>query len=104
MSTVVRTRNLFSGRFSEGTTMQDNLLRTRQLRLILAGVVLVLTGSWSFGAAGIPQQSDYVLGPGDQIVIRAVQIKEIADKQFRLEANGTVNLPMVGRVSLNGLS
>jgi len=84
--------------------MQDNLLRKRQLRLILAGVVLVLTGSWSFGATGIPQQSDYVLGPGDQIVIRTVQIKEIADKQFRLEANGTVNLPMVGRVSLNGLS
>jgi len=49
-------------------------------------------------------QLDYVLGPGDQIVVHTIQVKELADKQFFLEAGGAVNLPLVGRVSLNGLT
>jgi polysaccharide export outer membrane protein len=83
--------------------MQDNQRRNAQRCLLVAGCVVVLAGICCFGGEEAPQ-GDYILGPGDEIVIRTIQVKEIADKQFRLEANGTVSLPMTGRVYLNGLS
>src|SRR5438128_27711 len=41
---------------------------------------------------------NYVLGANDQILIRAPQAEEINDKPFRIDAEGSINLPMVGRV------
>jgi polysaccharide export outer membrane protein len=46
----------------------------------------------------------YVLGPGDQILIRAFEADEISDKPFRVDADGFVTLPMVGRLRAGGLS
>ena len=46
----------------------------------------------------------YVLGPNDQILIRAVEVEEIGDKPFRIEEDGTINLPVVGRVRAGGLT
>jgi polysaccharide export outer membrane protein len=82
--------------------MQDNQFRKIHRRFLLVDIAVLLTASCCWGATG--QQDDYVLGPGDQIVIRTIQVKEFGDKPFHLEANGTVNLPLVGRVDLNGLS
>lgn len=84
--------------------MQDDQLRKKRRCLQLAVLVILVTGPCCYSAEVVPPQSDYILGPGDQIVIRTIQVKEIADKQFRLEANGTVNLPLTGRVYLSGLS
>lgn len=47
---------------------------------------------------------NYVLGPGDQIVIRAFQVDEISDKPFRLNSEGDLDLPVVGRVHAGGLT
>jgi polysaccharide export outer membrane protein len=56
-------------------------------------------------AAAIPNDKlNYVLGSHDQIVIRSVHAKEIADKPFRVEANGEVDLPLVGRVQAADLT
>ncbi len=82
--------------------MYDNQLRKVERRFLVAAALLV--ASCCFGAEELPQQADYILGPGDQIVIQTIQVKELADKPFRLEANGTVNLPLGGRVDLAGLS
>jgi polysaccharide export outer membrane protein len=46
----------------------------------------------------------YVLGPEDQIIIRAFQAAEISDKPVEVAADGYVNLPMVGRVRAGGLT
>jgi len=46
----------------------------------------------------------YVLGPGDQILIRAFEADEISDKPFRVDADGFVTLPMVGRLRAGGVS
>src|SRR5262245_22016272 len=56
-----------------------------------------------------PQQppaktADPVLGPGDQITIRAMDLEEISNKPFRIAANGRVNLPLFGRVQAAGLT
>jgi polysaccharide export outer membrane protein len=77
---------------------------TRRRGFVFPAILLFLVGLNCFAEEGKSPLDDYVLGPGDQIVIRTLQVKEIADKQFRLEANGEVNLPMAGRVQLGGLS
>jgi polysaccharide export outer membrane protein len=84
--------------------MLDNRLRIKPGHLLSAGLVFLLLQPFCLRSEELLPQADYILGPGDEIVIRTIQVKEIADKQFRLEANGTVNLPLAGRVYLNNLS
>jgi len=51
-----------------------------------------------------PVRPNYVLGPNDQILVRAPQSEEINDKPFRIDAEGFINLPLIGRVRAGGLS
>ncbi len=63
---------------------------------------------------GQPQQlppdairPNYVLGPNDQILARVNppgSADEISDKPFRIDADGNVNLPLLGHVHVGGLS
>jgi polysaccharide export outer membrane protein len=46
----------------------------------------------------------YLLGPNDVIIIRALNAEELSDKPFKIEADGTVNLPLVGRLRAGGLT
>jgi polysaccharide biosynthesis/export protein len=46
----------------------------------------------------------YVLGPGDQIMIRVLEAEEIADKPVRIDASGFIPLLMIGRVRAAGLT
>jgi len=48
----------------------------------------------------------YVLGPGDQIVLRANEVEEISDKPFRIDADGfiTLPLPQLGRIKAGGMT
>lgn len=48
--------------------------------------------------------ANYVLGPEDQITIRGMDIEEIADKPFRVDAGGMISLPLVGRIRAAGLT
>jgi len=48
-------------------------------------------------------RSTYVLGPEDQITIRALHCEEISDKPFRIQPDGKLNLPLVGSVTVAGL-
>jgi polysaccharide biosynthesis/export protein len=47
---------------------------------------------------------NYVLGPNDQIMIRVPQAEEINDKPFRIDSEGNINLPIVGRLRAGGLT
>jgi polysaccharide export outer membrane protein len=49
-----------------------------------------------------PSQPGYILQPNDEITVRSLQVKEMADKAFRLDQEGRVNLPLIGRISLSG--
>lgn len=64
-------------------------------------------------AAPAPQQDqnpierirpNYVLGPGDQISIRAFEVEEISDRPFRVDSEGDINLPILGKVHAGGLT
>ena len=48
-------------------------------------------------------QDSYLLGPGDLITIEVFNVPEYSGEQ-RVLANGNINLPAVGQLSVNGLS
>ncbi len=47
---------------------------------------------------------DYVLGPNDQILIRAPQADEINERPFRVDSDGFLTLPIVGKVRAAGMT
>jgi len=56
------------------------------------------------GAFAQAVPDDYVLGPGDQVVVRVRDIEEIADKPVRLDLRGNIDLPFIGVVQARGLT
>jgi beta-lactamase regulating signal transducer with metallopeptidase domain len=47
---------------------------------------------------------DYLLGPRDQVLVRAPQAAEIDGQPFRIDADGDINLPLLGRVQAGGMT
>lgn len=54
--------------------------------------------------AGVDLRPNYLLGPNDQIMIRVPDVEEINEKPFRIDNEGQLNLPLVGRIRAAGLS
>jgi polysaccharide export outer membrane protein len=55
----------------------------------------------------LPQDAirpNYVLGPNDQILVRAPQAEEINERPFRIDAEGNINLPLLGRIRAGGMT
>lgn len=73
------------------------------LLLLAAGASLRLPGQ-SSAPAPTPLRPDYVLGANDQILIRVPQAEEINERPFRIDAEGFLTLPIVGRVRALGLT
>ena len=53
---------------------------------------------------GQEERSTYVLGPDDTIVIRVLDVDEIGKEPVRIDMRGNINLPMLGRVKVSGLT
>jgi polysaccharide biosynthesis/export protein len=82
-------------------------LRRLFLFTALAGLSLVAFPSSVSGQASPPitlPPSSYILGAGDQLTFSGISADEIANKPFRVDADGQVNLPMVGRLPAAGLT
>lgn len=69
---------------------------------------LVLFLALSLPAAYLQAQADqptqYLLGPGDQIGIHVQDLDEVSDKPVRIDPSGAVDLPLIGRVVVAGLT
>jgi polysaccharide biosynthesis/export protein len=52
----------------------------------------------------IEPSSPYVLGPDDEITVRAIDVDEIDGKTARVDRSGSVDLPLVGKLKASGLS
>ncbi len=48
--------------------------------------------------------ADYVLGPGDQILVRVVNLDEIGDKPTPIDMSGHIHLPVAGTLKAAGLT
>jgi len=46
----------------------------------------------------------YVLGPGDQFSLEIPDLEELNGKVHRIDGDGTVNLPLVGRIKAAGMT
>jgi polysaccharide export outer membrane protein len=46
----------------------------------------------------------YVLGPGDQVLIQVVELPDFSSHPYRVDSDGTVGLPLVGRIRASGLT
>ena len=47
---------------------------------------------------------NYVLGPGDQIMIRAFEMEELSERPYLIDGDGNINLPQLGRLAVSGLT
>jgi polysaccharide biosynthesis/export protein len=47
---------------------------------------------------------NYVLGPNDQILVRAPEAEEIDNRPFRIDGDGNINLPLVGHIHAAGMT
>jgi polysaccharide biosynthesis/export protein len=81
--------------------------RTR-VSLLLWGIFLLITGTISEGAA---QQSQApapavpgALAVGDQLQIAVADVQGLSDAPLKIEQDGTVTLPLVGKVRAEGLT
>jgi polysaccharide export outer membrane protein len=52
--------------------------------------------------AAVP--STYLLGPDDQLVIQGPEVDEIVNKPYRIDPEGYVSLPMLGKIKAAGLT
>jgi len=50
----------------------------------------------------VPQ--DYALSRDDEVSVNSVHVKEIAAKSFRIDQNGEINCPLLGRVHVAGMT
>lgn len=46
----------------------------------------------------------YVLGPGDVVAITAFEVEEISEKPFRIDSQGDINLPLLGKIHVDGMT
>jgi polysaccharide biosynthesis/export protein len=46
----------------------------------------------------------YILGPGDQISVRAANMEEINDKLIPIDLSGSIRLPLIGRFQVSGMT
>jgi polysaccharide export outer membrane protein len=74
-------------------------------------VVVIITSATVFIA--VPQvanettkasDGDYILGPDDQILIRALDAGEISEKPMVIGTGGDISVPLLGRLRVSGLT
>jgi len=48
--------------------------------------------------------ADYILGPGDVISVKVLNAEEINDKAVQLGSDGSIRIPVAGRIAAGGLT
>ncbi len=96
--------------------MMRNLAR-QLLAVGLAGALVrsplpaqgVFTQQPGTGAPQLPSPTlterfrpSYILGPGDQLLIRAFEMPEISDRVYRIDGDGNINVPVLGKIPAGG--
>jgi polysaccharide biosynthesis/export protein len=51
-----------------------------------------------------PKEGSYVLGPNDRITVRCLSADEFSPNPLRIDSDGRVTLPFIGRIKLAGMS
>jgi polysaccharide biosynthesis/export protein len=70
-------------------------------------LILLLAVSFSLARAGEGEPAPdppYLFGPEDQIIVKVMDLDDIPDRPVRVDPSGYINLPLVGRLHVAGLS
>ena len=81
-----------------------SILRISQGTFIMMALAVVCAAAQQTADPGNLSQAGYILGPDDQILIRALYAEEISEKPVMIGTNGYISLPMVGRLRASGLT
>jgi polysaccharide export outer membrane protein len=82
------------------------------MRILDAAVIVLLANGVVAGASDASQAagpatvapSSYVLGPNDQVMVEVVELPEFSSKSYHIDSDGTVSLPLLGRIQAAGLT
>jgi polysaccharide biosynthesis/export protein len=55
-------------------------------------------------AAPTTVPSTYLLGPDDQVIVQGPEMDEIVNRPYRIDPDGYVSLPMLGRIKAGGMT
>ena len=69
--------------------------------LVVGTPTLVVAGQIT---AKVQPAPGYILGPNDQITMSVVELPEFNGRTYRIDEDGTVSLPLLGRVQAGGLT
>jgi polysaccharide export outer membrane protein len=73
------------------------------LSIAIAGLLLFQNPTPAIPSPVVPTPTDnYALGPGDQILIRAIDVEEIDNKSATVDRRGNIDLPVVGKLQAAG--
>lgn len=72
--------------------------------LLLVGCVAAAQQPAVAGASPEQVRATYLLGPSDTVTVRAENAPDMSEKPFRVDADGELKLPMIGRVHAGGLT
>ena len=75
-------------------------MKRHQYKLFVYFLLLSCT-AFAFAAG---KDSTYVLGPEDQITITVLDVDEIGKASLRIDLQGSVNVPLIGRIQAGGLT
>ena len=84
------------------SSMKNTLDKMISLFIVLLATLCTAAAQPSESVA--QTESGYVLGPDDQIIIRAIDAPEISEKPFLIGTNGNITLPLIGKVKAGGLT
>jgi polysaccharide export outer membrane protein len=79
-------------------------MRKLTLQLTLVMAIFSFGPLVAQGTGVLTAANDYVLGPGDEIVLHVVDLDEIPEKSIRIDPSGFIDLPLAGRVEASGLT
>lgn len=68
----------------------------------LCAAIGMLAALVAAAQSNTPASKNYVLGPDDQVMVRAMHVSEFPDKPFAISGEGVIQLPLVGRVVAAG--
>ena len=82
----------------------NRIFQKTRATLVLVLLAVVCATAQQPTETAAPPNSGYVLGPDDQIMIRALDAEEISEKPVLIGTDGYIRLPMVGRLHAAGLT
>ena len=65
-------------------------------------LIVIVIAALSLAAPGAAEPHVYLLGPDDQILVRALEVAEFPDKPLRVDERGLITLPLVGEIEAGG--